>query len=104
MPEDARAFPQPDGFIPERWSSQPELLLRKDAFFPFGYGAFNCAGKPLALMQLRMVVAMIFRRFELSFAPGKEPASQRFVDQQADCFTLHLEPLPLLLKERSHAK
>ena len=101
---DSRAFVQPNEFIPERWSTQPDLVLRKDAFVPFGYGAYNCAGRPLAMLQLRMVVAMIFKRFELSFAPGKEAQCQHFIDHQSDCFTLHLEPLPLLLKEREAAK
>ncbi|KAF1947502.1 cytochrome P450 [Clathrospora elynae] len=100
---DPRAFLQPDEFIPERWSSQPELILRKDAFLPFGYGAYNCAGRPLALLQLRMVVAMVCNRFEISFAPGKEAECLQF-QNQADCFTLHLERLPLLLKERPNGR
>jgi hypothetical protein len=66
---------------------------------PFGYGAYNCAGRPLAMLQLRMVVGMIFKRFEVTFAPGVGAECQHFIDHQADCFTLHLEPLPLLLKE-----
>ncbi|KAF1830436.1 cytochrome P450 [Decorospora gaudefroyi] len=97
---DPRTFARPNDFIPERWSSKPELVLRKEAFLPFGYGAYNCSGKPLAMLQLRMVVAMIFKQFEVSFAPDKELECQHFVDHQADCFTLHLEPLPLLLKKR----
>ncbi|KAH7389842.1 cytochrome P450 [Pyrenochaeta sp. MPI-SDFR-AT-0127] len=97
---DTRAFVEPDSFIPERWHSRPELILRKDAFVPFGYGTYNCAGKPLAMLQLRMVIAMVIKHFELSFDPGQEAKCQRYIDDQADCFTLHLEPLPLLLKER----
>ncbi|KAL1801103.1 hypothetical protein ACET3X_001445 [Alternaria dauci] len=98
---DSRAFVRPDDFIPERWSSQPDLILRRDAFVPFGLGGYNCAGKPLAMMQLRMVVAMIFRRFTVSFAPDKEGSCQYFINHQADCFTLHLKPLPLFIGERS---
>ncbi|CAN9172970.1 hypothetical protein AA0119_g2930 [Alternaria tenuissima] len=97
---DPRAFVQPNDFIPERWSSQPNLILRRDAFVPFGFGGYSCAGKPLAMMQLRMVVAMIFRRFTVSSATNKEDSCQYFIDHQADCFTLHLEPLPLLFRER----
>lgn len=98
---DPRAFVEPDAFIPERWHSRPELILRKDAFVPFGYGTYNCAGKPLAMLQLRMVIAMVIKRFEISFAPGREAECQHFIEDQADCFTLHLEPLPLVLKERT---
>ena len=52
------------------------------------------------MMQLRMVIAMIIRKFELAFAPGKEVECERFIRDQADCFTLHLHPLPLVLKAR----
>jgi hypothetical protein len=48
-----------------------------------------------------MVVAMVFRRFIVSFATGQEALCQYFIDHQADCFTLHLEPLPLLFEERN---
>ena len=53
------------------------------------------------MMQLRMVVAMIIRNFELSFAPDQQKVYERYIQDQADCFTLHLHPLPLVLKERT---
>lgn len=31
-------FKQPDEFIPERWTTQPELVLDKRAFHPFMVG------------------------------------------------------------------
>ena len=98
--KDPRAFVQPNEFIPERWYSRPELILRKDSFVAFGYGTYNCAGKPLAMLQLRMVLAIIIRRFELSVPPGMEEEFRNFSEDQSDCFTLHLSPLPLMLKER----
>jgi cytochrome P450 len=98
---DPRSFVRPDEFVPERWTSQPDLIVRRDAFVPFSYGAYSCAGKPLAMMQLRMVVAMIIRKFELSFAPDQQKVYERYIQDQADCFTLHLHPLPLILKERA---
>jgi cytochrome P450 len=98
---DPRSFVRPDEFVPERWTSQPDLIIRRDAFVPFSYGAYSCAGKPLAMMQLRMVVAMIVRKFELSFAPDQQKVYERYIQGQADCFTLHLHPLPLILKERA---
>jgi hypothetical protein len=53
------------------------------------------------MMQLRMVLAMLVRKFELSFAPGKEEECERFIHDQADCFTLHIHALPLSLKARA---
>lgn len=52
------------------------------------------------MMQLRMVIAMTIRKFKLSFAPGKEAECGRYIQDQADCFTLHIHPLPLMLTER----
>lgn len=97
---DKRAFVNPDELIPERWSSRPELILRKDAFVPFSYGPYNCTGRPLAMMHLRMVVAMVVTKFEVSFPPGREYDIRKFIEKQADCFVMHLHPLPLNLKER----
>ena len=97
---DPRAFVYPEDFLPERWSTRPDLILRRDAFLPFGYGAYICAGKPLAMLQLRMVVGMIFRRFRVFFAPGEEADCRRFIGNQADCFTLRLERLPLCFEEK----
>jgi cytochrome P450 family 628 len=97
---DPRAFSMPDEFIPERWTSKPELILRKDAFVAFGYGQYNCAGKPLAMMQIRMVLAMIIKRYDISFPPDRMDECRRFIEDQADCFTIHLNPLPLMLGRR----
>jgi cytochrome P450 family 628 len=90
----------PDDFVPERWSSRPGLILRKDAFVPFSYGPYNCTGKPLAMMQLRMIIAMISRKFEIGFVQGKDVEYRRFIEDQADCFVMDLHPLPLLLTDR----
>ncbi|KAF2033945.1 cytochrome P450 [Setomelanomma holmii] len=98
---DQRTFIQPHDFIPERWFTQPELILRKDAFVAFGYGAYNCAGKSLAMLQLRMVLAMIVRNFKIFVPTGRENEFQHFIDDQSDCFGIHLQPLPLLLKVRT---
>ncbi|KAF1996372.1 benzoate 4-monooxygenase [Amniculicola lignicola CBS 123094] len=97
---DVRAFPQPDDFIPERWYSRPELILRKDAFFPFSYGHYNCAGKPLAMMELRMVIGMAVRKFKISFPLGKKRECRRYVEEQADCFVMHTQPLSLMFEDR----
>jgi hypothetical protein len=52
------------------------------------------------MLQLRMVLAMITKRFEMSVSPEQEDAFQHFSDDQADCFSVHLQPLPLILQKR----
>jgi tryprostatin B 6-hydroxylase len=52
------------------------------------------------MMQLRMVLAMVIKRFEISFELNKEAECQHYIEDQADCFTLHLHSLPLVFRER----
>lgn len=37
---DARNFVNPDDFVPERWTSRPEMVLNRSAFMPFMLGVF----------------------------------------------------------------
>jgi cytochrome P450 len=72
---DSRNFAKPDEFIPERWIDRPELILRKDAFIPFMTGPYSCAGKGLAMMELRSVVGRVVNEFDVkvpeAFDEGK---------------------------------
>ncbi|KAF7512751.1 hypothetical protein GJ744_000318 [Endocarpon pusillum] len=61
------AFGQPNDFIPERWYSRPELIHDERAFAPFS------VGKGLALVELRLVAAVLLKRFKVRFADGHDP-------------------------------
>ncbi|KAH9029477.1 high nitrogen upregulated cytochrome P450 monooxygenase 2 [Lactarius pseudohatsudake] len=69
---DPRNFHNPEAFLPERWFSTgaPAGEHNTAAFFPFSYGPAICAGKNLALMEMRMLLCWVLRRFRLSEAPG----------------------------------
>lgn len=69
---DPRNFHEPDVFLPERWftSGAPDGEHNTAAFFPFSYGPANCVGKNLALMEMRMLLCWVLRRFRFSEAPG----------------------------------
>jgi cytochrome P450 len=82
---DARNFAQPDDFIPERWLDRPELVLRKDAFIPFSTGPYNCAGKGLAMMELRSVVGRVVREFDVVLQEGFDEG--KYWDGIKDHFT-----------------
>ncbi|KAJ5715972.1 cytochrome P450 [Penicillium malachiteum] len=66
------AYVRPCEFIPERWYSQPELVLDRRAFVPFGLGNTMCVGKNLALTQIRLVTAALLSRFHVEFAPNNK--------------------------------
>jgi cytochrome P450 len=70
---DARNFYSPDTFLPERWLSKAPVAAGEHntaAFFPFSYGPAICVGKSLALMEMRMVLCWMLRRFRFSKAAG----------------------------------
>lgn len=77
---------RPNEFIPERWYSQPELILDKRAFAPFSYGARYCLGKNIALVALRLVVAVLLQDYNVGFAPGyDEDTIWRDMRDQVTC-------------------
>ncbi|KAF2131445.1 cytochrome P450 [Dothidotthia symphoricarpi CBS 119687] len=65
MNRDARNFVDPDEFIPERWTTKPELVLNKSAYNPFSTGPYNCVGKALAMMELRSVLGRVISEFDV---------------------------------------
>jgi cytochrome P450 len=64
---DARFFPDPDDFRPERWLDGLEKRLPRGAFIPFGMGSRKCVGAAFAMMETTLLLATIARRwhFEL---------------------------------------
>lgn len=70
---DPRFFPDPASFRPERWAEGAARALPRFAYFPFGGGPRICIGQPLALMEAKLVLAVICQRFRLS-DPGASMA------------------------------
>ncbi|KAL4867807.1 hypothetical protein BDV12DRAFT_209525 [Aspergillus spectabilis] len=68
---DERVFARPNEFLPERWTTQLELVKEPSAFIPFNAGPYSCVGKQLGLMELRRVTAEILTRYNVSFANGQ---------------------------------
>jgi cytochrome P450 len=76
---DARWFPEPEKFDPERWTPEARDARPKFAYFPFGGGARVCIGERFAWMEGVIVMAAIAQKWRLRLEPGQ-----------------HVEPLPLI--------
>ncbi|EXJ65327.1 hypothetical protein A1O7_01668 [Cladophialophora yegresii CBS 114405] len=64
---DPDVFPDPDRFWPERWLN--ETAEMRHLYIPFGAdGPRKCIGIHLAYMELRVILAALFHRFDLKFA------------------------------------
>ncbi|PNY80366.1 cytochrome P450 [Deinococcus koreensis] len=69
MQRNARHWPRPDEFRPERWL---ETRRPPEAFMPFGAGARMCIGNHLALLEAGLIAALVLRGFTLD-VPGGGP-------------------------------
>ena len=69
---DARFFPDPDRFEPERWRDDPVRSgkIPRFAYFPFGGGPRVCVGASFAMMEATLLLAMIQQKFHLEIVPG----------------------------------
>ena len=55
----------PEEFDPSRFSASPPA-----AYIPFGAGARFCIGHEFAMLEARLIVAMVMRAFDFSEVPG----------------------------------
>lgn len=69
---DARFFPNPERFDPERWREDPVRSgkVPRFAYFPFGGGPRVCVGASFAMMEATLLLAMIQHRYQLEAIPG----------------------------------
>lgn len=70
---DARYFPEPFKFHPERWIESEQnpasaVATARETFFPFGVGFGSCAGKNMAMFEIQVVIARLIWLFEMRLA------------------------------------
>ncbi len=116
------AFPRPNEFIPERWTTKPELIADRSVYYPFSAGTsactlpctalgdpcadtdyvsagkYSCVGKQLALVELRQVAVEVLRRYTVELAPGF--TSRDFEGGLRDRFSMQAKRLDLVFKAR----
>jgi cytochrome P450 len=62
-------------------------------------GAYGCIGKPLALMEMRTLVAALVSKFDVRLAPGE--TGSNLLDKTRDQFTIKPADLFLVFEEHS---
>ena len=68
---DARYFPDPERFDPNRWLPEHADQRAKFTFFPFGGGTRVCIGERFAWMEGVLLLTVIVQRWKLKLAPGQ---------------------------------
>lgn len=92
-------FANPDSFMPERWLADAHNPLKpeaKRAAMPFGSGPRMCPGRYLALLEMKMAMAMLLSSFDIEAVdtPDGKPA------QELMAFTMNPVGLTMRLKQR----
>ena len=86
-------FPEPYKFRPERWLSIHPSAYE---FMPFSAGPRYCIGTSLAMMQLKIALTMLFKRYRFTLRPGTK----------LDCAGFNsIRPkhgLPMILRQPDH--
>nr|UZE89959.1 cytochrome P450 CYP4236B1 [Chrysoperla zastrowi sillemi] len=74
MHRDPNIWPEPDKFIPERFTREAVLNRHPYAYVPFSAGPMNCIGKIYADLLMKSVAATILRnnRFECDYKRVEE--------------------------------
>ncbi len=61
-----RYFENPEHFDPERFTDDKEKLLPRYAYMPFGGGPRVCIGNSFAMMEAKLILATIAKRYHFS--------------------------------------
>ncbi|MGH8723482.1 MAG: cytochrome P450 [Burkholderiales bacterium] len=64
-PTDERRFPGAQAFDPARWLSGTSASSAKRVAMPFGAGPRLCPGRYLAMLEIKMVMAMLLAGFDI---------------------------------------
>jgi cytochrome P450 len=96
---DERHFTDASAFKPERWlpdADPPLTSAAKRSAMPFGSGPRMCPGRYLALLEMKVAMAMLLASFDIAAVdtPDGGPARERMA------FTMNPVGLTMRLKAR----
>lgn len=85
---DPSVYTDPLKFDPERWINSPpdQLKLMNRNFMAFGAGVRMCIGMNLALQEVKLIVASIYRTYKTEVSPGFDGEDKMYI---VDKYTTH---------------
>ncbi|HEX4751279.1 MAG TPA: cytochrome P450 [Solirubrobacterales bacterium] len=64
-------FPDPEAFVPERFTRERKAALPRGAYVPFGGGKRVCIGKRFGQIEVKLVTTMLLQRLRADVLPGR---------------------------------
>ncbi|MFC5182546.1 cytochrome P450 [Actinomadura harenae] len=64
-------WPEPERFDPDRFTPEASAGRPRLAHIPFGFGPRSCEGAALAMVEARLVLAVLLKRLRFRLTPGQ---------------------------------
>ena len=88
MPE---LYPNPESFDPSRWET---ITPNSYKYNPFSAGPRVCIGAGFAMMEIKIILAMLLQRYRLQFDP------QRSIDRSGVIVMSPKQGLPMMVQKQ----
>ena len=89
---------RPNAFVPTRMFGEARKRIDKYAYLPFGLGPRVCIGASFAMQEAAVMLALLLRAFDFSYAGMEMPKPVMRITVQPD------NGMPMRLKARERAK
>jgi cytochrome P450 len=90
-------FVEPQAFRPRRWLGENAGAHDVAAHIPFGSGPRICPGRVLAMLEMKLLLSMLYRNFNVERVGGAEGVREHFA------FAMSPRGLKVRLRRRSSA-
>ncbi len=93
---DPAVWSDPETFDPDRFAPENAEKLPPNAWKPFGNGSRACIGRPFAMQEAQLVMAMLLQRFDIVF---DDPAYRLEIAE-----TLTIKPHGLMIRAKARGR